>query len=218
MCVASLFASCVQTDMFELYDEDYDCFVPRNKKCKESSLSNPYDFLNQSTFLEGECGAQLLKNAYPDWSNYQARTAIIKEQYGWVDEQTIRQYYNSVRGSIPDMLPVADAIDNILRTNNPDEWGIIPADNFNSYVDPNTGEYIGGSVLFMKAEGHVAKVSEMSFGINGNEKIYYFKITDQYGSGENRKKGKKEEYQITIDRGTGAINKKKSDVQFFWTR
>lgn len=59
MVLLSFFTSCVDGDYYDLYEDGEGIFTPRNKKGKESfgGTINPYEFMRQSNFLEGECSA-----------------------------------------------------------------------------------------------------------------------------------------------------------------
>ena len=197
MCVVSVFTSCVQSDMYEMYDED-GCFIPRGKKSKDfgGGFSNveflyPYSsfpLLYQSTFYEFECQAQAYKNE-KGCSNAEARVAIILQQYSAVDICSYNIYFYSVITANPDSnIPTGQNLYDALNQDGSEEWttlGVQPAIDY--IYDKGRNSFLNRKPILVARHqgtnfGHVATVTNVDILRTNGVIKYTFYVTDQFGS------------------------------------
>ena len=108
-CVISMFTSCVQSDMYELYDEDgTECFSPRRKGTKDNGpqqlpgtvYNTPYYHRIVKAIPTG-CGARSLDSKFPgQWrekvvQSTQARYAEIAETDPDYLPTFVQKYYTN---------------------------------------------------------------------------------------------------------------------------
>ena len=197
MCVISMFTSCVQSDMYEMYDED-GCFIPRSKKSKDfgGGFSNveilyPYSslpLLYQSTFYEFECQAQAYKNV-KGCSNAEARVAIILQQYSAVDICSYNIYFYSVITANPDSnIPVGTNLYDALNQDGSEEWVTLNAQPAVDYIyNSGYNSFLNRKPIVVTRHqgtsfGHVATVTGVGISTSGGVITYTFYVTDQFGN------------------------------------
>lgn len=140
-------------------------------------------------------------------SPYDARKEIIEQQFGYFSSETIMQYYYSVQ-KMGDTTPIGEMLDRALQKDG--MTGCSPSvlsDYFEKYKERP-------EKVAIEVEGHVGVIDKMDCTLTPTEKIYNIKIKDNYPSGENRPKDKKEHYHIIVDRETGKY--KGSDLKYVW--
>ena len=209
MGLLSFFTSCVDGDCYDLYDDGEEIFSPRNKKGKDTFGNiNPYDFLGQSYFLEAECAACCYQNL-TNCTVSQARRAIIKALYNWVDTETIMQYYYSVQS--PETAPRAETLNFALEARKDEDWSANSFSTFHNYYNEHNSK---PSDLAIKVEGHVGYVTDVTTTEEGGYRTYCFTIKDQYPSGSSRPKNKPDKYNVKVNISTGAVES--PSVQALW--
>ena len=206
--LGSLFTSCVDVDYYDLYDDEEEILSPRSKRGKDTfgSPINPYQFMSQSTFLEGECAATCYQNMMGG-SAYAARQAIILQHYGFVDSGTIMQYYASVQ-KVQDITPIGETLNRAFEAH---DMTASPTSDLADYFEKNNAR---PEKVAIKVEGHVGVIGDMECLLTPTQKIYRIQIKDNYPNGDKRPKDKKEYYQIVVDRATGRFEG--SDIQAVW--
>lgn len=206
--LVSLFTLCVDVDYYDLYEDEEEILSPLSKRGKDSfgSQINPYEFMRQSTFLEGECAATCYQNM-KGGSAYAARQAIIMQLYGFVDSETIMLYYASVQ-RMQDITPTGEVLNRAFESE-----GMTASET--SELSDYFEEYktISEKVA-IKVEGHVGIIGDMECLLDATRKVYRIQIKDNYPNGDKRPKDKKEYYQIVVDRATGRFLG--SDIQAVW--
>lgn len=122
MGIMSLLTSCVDGDYYEIYENEDESFMVRNKKGKEVvDLYNydNYDYSNYPMMEEGgeyngwhvaECVACCLSNFYPGKSGAWYRRKVIEAQYGCFNMNSYGAYFYSVTRSSGGNLPSGSAL------------------------------------------------------------------------------------------------------------
>lgn len=204
MSICPLLTSCVDSDMYEMYDED-GLFIPRVKKSKDnvggnngSSLESlyprsQYPLLYESSFFYHECAACAYWNI-KKCSYAEARVAIIRQQYGNLNINTYNTYFNSVNGNKIDDLPIADHLKKALGST------AISFRTFVNDVRKNNGVSTYTPIA-IKAPLHMATVTSWERERHGYDleyETYTFNIKDQYPSDSSRPSNYPRSYHVTI--------------------
>ena len=147
-CVVSVFTSCVQSDMYEMYDED-GYFIPRGKKTKDigGGTYTPqtlpsyslYPLMYEPTFFSFECGATAVYNE-TGCSMVEARLAIINSQYGGLNGNSYGLYFLSVTGGANSCLPTPKDVLNSLNYFDPNSWEAVDVGTAIGYFRKNGRE------------------------------------------------------------------------------
>ena len=203
-CAMPLFTSCVDGDMYEIYDED-GLFISRSKKSKDLSNNNgsntgyPPGFLYENKFYPGECAACCYDNYY-HVGYAVARMVIIKQLYGDLSDEHVAEYYNSVktRNNSPSK---GETILAALKGND-ENWEMPPMTDAFKYIVNNN--YSSDRPLALLVDGHVGQVIKID-PVENNRKIFVnFYIKDQFPDNSTQ-------YQRCW---TVTINKKKKTVDY----
>lgn len=179
MGICPLLTSCVDSDMYEMYDED-GLFIPRTKKNKDLNGDNdgyPTDFLSEANYYPGECAACCYDNFY-HVGYEEARKAIIIQYYGKLTKKTIAKYYKRVQNK-KNVPYIAKTLLDALTAKD-SNWKMPEMDVAFKYI-VNNG-YSCDKQLALVVEDHVGMVSEIKYEENNRYICVYFVIKDQYPS------------------------------------
>lgn len=199
-CLISMFTSCVQSDLYDLYDED-GFFIPRGKKSKDygGGTYTPqtlpsyslYPLMYEPTFFDFECGATAVYNE-TGCSMVEARLAIINSQYGGFNGNSYGLYFLSVTGSAKSCVPSGKDLLNSLNSLYPNGWeGVGVQQAIDYYKDNGKNAFLAKCPAVIRngedtIPGHAAVVSSISESPSGNnKKIITFTCIDQTAGGTN---------------------------------
>lgn len=193
MGLVSLFTSCVDVDYYDLYEDEEDSFIPRNKKGKgDFNEYDNYDYsdyplmndgdIEYKGFFEAECVAYCLSQLYPNKSKQWCRRTVIEAQYGCFNMNSYGAYFYSVMNNSGGNLP-NDAVQDILF--GPSEQTEKDVESFATLlVDNNVGSCADSPLaLYSKNGRHIAKVNYVHIDELPDGGYYLqFDINDQYVS------------------------------------
>ena len=185
MGLVSLFTSCVDVDCYDLYEDEEDSFIPRNKKGKgDLNEYDNYDYsdypLMELGWETAECVACCLSQFYPNKSKAWCRRNVIEAQYGCFNMNSYGAYFYSVMNAIN--MPDGNVQNTVLGGT---EYYTA------SYVQYLINKYGTGTItcnnvhlaLYNVGLGHISRVNSVSISTNsyGGHDVT-FTVTDQHGS------------------------------------
>lgn len=196
MSLMPFFTSCVEKDMYDLYDDDNELNIIRKKISKDigggsNSLESLYPYslyplLYTSDFYYFECAARAYCGEM-GCSPFEARVAIIQQQYFFVNNKSYGQYFASVINSNGDTPSLSDLLD-ALNENDYNDWDAVSVETAMNYILQNGATafldkkpIITNSSKKTNERPHVALVRSANPTPLGNNRVKYtFEAIDQY--------------------------------------
>lgn len=194
-----LLTSCVDGDYYDLFEDDEELLLPRNKKGKDGQAYQIDDYLYTFLIKEGcengwyfaECAACCYSN-FTGADRFFSRIEVIRAQYGCINNETVGLYSYGVTEDAYGYKISPGALARALG------WHL---ESVRDVADAMYNGTIDWSKLAIVLDdnSHVAAVTGHTTKTCSNGKVFYLTYKDQYSAEQHCSLGRKDDGGVLQD-------------------